>query len=332
MAACSAQIGSTSVTMTRAPWPRRLSAQPLPTSPYPRTRATLPPIRTSVARLMPSTSEWRQPYLLSNLDLVTESLTLIAGNSSASPRAISYSRCTPVVVSSVTPMISWPTLVQRSGLLASDSRSRSRMTFHSSGSSSAADGTPPACSYSAPLCTSRVASPPSSSSMFGPVEPSRSGQVSAWFVHHQYSSSVSPFHAYTGTPLGSSGVPSGPTTIAAAAWSWVEKMLHDAQRTSAPSATSVSISTAVWIVMCSDPVIRAPASGWGAADLRPVAISPGLSCSARGISFPPNSASPRSATLKSALATVVLILPPRSGSSGGRGGWHGHYATASSFS
>ena len=35
-------------------------------------------------------------------------------------------------------------------------------------------------------------------------------------------------------------------------------MLHDAQRTSAPSATSVSISTAVWIVMCSDPAIRAP--------------------------------------------------------------------------
>ena len=49
--------------------------------------------------------------------------------------------------------------------------------------------------------------------------------------------------------------------IAAAAWSWVEKMLHDAQRTSAPSATSVSISTAVWIVMWSEPVMRAPASG-----------------------------------------------------------------------
>ena len=33
MAACSAQIGSTSVTTTRAPWPRSDSAQPLPTSP-----------------------------------------------------------------------------------------------------------------------------------------------------------------------------------------------------------------------------------------------------------------------------------------------------------
>ena len=33
--------------------------------------------------------------------------------------------------------------------------------------------------------------------------------------------------------------------MAAAAWSWVEKMLQLAQRTSAPSATSVSIRTAV---------------------------------------------------------------------------------------
>ena len=50
--------------------------------------------------------------------------------------------------------------------------------------------------------------------------------------------------------------------MAAAAWSWVEKMLHEAQRTSAPSAVSVSISTAVWMVMCSEPVMRAPLSGW----------------------------------------------------------------------
>ena len=33
MAACSAQIGSTSDTITRAPWPRSDWAQPLPTSP-----------------------------------------------------------------------------------------------------------------------------------------------------------------------------------------------------------------------------------------------------------------------------------------------------------
>ncbi len=53
-------------------------------------------------------------------------------------------------------------------------------------------------------------------------------------------------------------MPVGPTATAAAAWSWVEKMLHEHQRTWAPSSTSVSISTAVWMVMCSDPVIRAP--------------------------------------------------------------------------
>jgi hypothetical protein len=40
----------------------------------------LPAIITSVPRRMPSTSDSLQPYLLSNFDLVTLSLTLIAGN------------------------------------------------------------------------------------------------------------------------------------------------------------------------------------------------------------------------------------------------------------
>ena len=75
--------------ITRAPWPRSDSAQPLPTSPYPQTTVTFPPISTSVARLMPSMRECRQPYLLSNLDLVTESFTLMAGNSRAPSRAMS---------------------------------------------------------------------------------------------------------------------------------------------------------------------------------------------------------------------------------------------------
>jgi len=66
----------------------------------------LPAIITSVARLMPSTSDSRQPYRLSNLLLVTESFTLIARNSSVPLADISFRRCTPVVVSSVTPMIS----------------------------------------------------------------------------------------------------------------------------------------------------------------------------------------------------------------------------------
>src|SRR5882757_1784467 len=140
------------------------------------------------------------------------------------------------------------------------------MTLYSSESSSSALGTTPAASYCTPLCTSRVASPPSSRIMFGPWEPpsvpsAEVGQVSICSVHHQYSSSDSPFQANTGTPWGASGVPCGPTTIAAAAPSWVEKMLHDAQRTSAPSDTRVSINTAVCTVMCNEPDTRAPCKG-----------------------------------------------------------------------
>src|SRR6266568_4249941 len=105
IAACSALIGSTSVTITRAPMPRSDCAEPLPTSPCPQMTATLPATITSVARLMPSTSDSRQPYKLSNLDLVTESLTLIAGTLSVPSLNISYKRCTPVVVSSEIPLI-----------------------------------------------------------------------------------------------------------------------------------------------------------------------------------------------------------------------------------
>src|SRR3712207_2859557 len=81
-------------------------------------------------------------------------------------------------------------------------------------------------------------------------------------------------------------------------------MLHDAQRTSAPSAVSVSISTAVWIVMCSEPVMRAPLSGCSAPYFSRSDIRPGISCWASSSSLRPNSASDRSATLKSTLAAV----------------------------
>src|SRR5882672_5963216 len=74
-------------------------------------------------------------------------------------------------------------------------------------------------------------------------------------------------------------------------------MLQLAQRTCAPRAVSVSIRTAVWIVMCSEPVIRAPRSGWDAAYSARVAIRPGISCSASWISFRPKAASEMSATL-----------------------------------
>ena len=213
---------------------------------------------TSVARLMPSISEWRQPYLLSNLDLVTESLTLIAGNSSVPALCISYRRCTPVVVSSVTPLMPSATRVQRWPSSASERRSTSRMTPYSSESVSAVDGTAPA----------RL-------ELLALVDQQRG--VAAIVEDHVGSAAIGPQQHLLGAPpvlrqrLALPGVhrhagrrvdrPVGPTAIAAAAWSWVEKMLHDAQRTCAPSATSVSISTAVWMVMCSDPVIRAPRSG-----------------------------------------------------------------------
>jgi hypothetical protein len=85
--------------------------------------------------------------------------------------------------------------------------------------------------------------------------------------------------------------------MAAAAWSWVEKMLQEAQRTWAPRAVRVSISTAVWMVMCRLPVMRAPFSGWLAANSSRMAMRPGISVSAMRISLRPQSARARSATL-----------------------------------
>jgi hypothetical protein len=100
--------------------------------------------------------------------------------------------------------------------------------------------------------------------------------------------------------------------MAAAAWSCVEKILHEAQRTFAPSAFRVSMRTAVWIVMCSDPATRAPLSGCCAAYSARIAIRAGISPSAMAISFLPHSARERSATLKSFFVdfgVVALITP-----------------------
>ncbi len=49
--------------------------------------------------------------------------------------------------------------------------------------------------------------------------------------------------------------------------------------------------------MCSEPDTRTPFSGFSAACLRRIAISPGISCSAIEISLRPQSASAMSATL-----------------------------------
>src|SRR3954463_14932281 len=85
-------------------------------------------------------------------------------------------------------------------------------------------------------------------------------------------------------------------------------MLQLAQRTCAPSAMSVSISTAVWIVIWSDPVTRTPASGLPGAYFSRIAINPGISFSAMEISLRPQSASVMSRTLKSCFVIWVVVV------------------------
>jgi hypothetical protein len=74
-------------------------------------------------------------------------------------------------------------------------------------------------------------------------------------------------------------------------------MLHDTQRMSAPSAARVSMRTAVWIVMCSDPAILAPFNGCLAAFSSRTAMRPGISVSAIEISLRPHSARLMSLTI-----------------------------------
>merc|ERR1719284_2264985 len=198
--------------------------------------------------MMPSGKECLQPYTLSNLDLVTQSLTLMAGNNSSPFAAISFNLCTPVVVSSLTPWHALAILVYLVLSAGIESFNNCKMHLNSALSVLAGSGRLPSLAYlssnSLPLWIKSVASPPSSTSK---SQPSAPGTVIICSVHHQYSGSVSPFHAKT------VAVPA--LAIAAAAWSWVLKMLHDAQRTLAPRAAKVSISTPVWMVMCKDPLM-----------------------------------------------------------------------------
>src|SRR5690606_38984941 len=210
MAACNAQIGSISVTITRTPALLSDSAEPFPTSPSPATTATLPASIRSVARRIASTSDSRQPYLLSNLDLVTESFTLIAGRCNVPFFIRSYNRCTPVVVSSESPLIPSTS----SGYLSK---------------------------------TMLVRSPPSSKIILSGCRDSPKNNVCS--MHQLNSSSVIPFHAYTGMPL---------AAMAAAAWSCEENMLHDDQVTSAPISIRVSINTADSMVIFRTQPIRTP--------------------------------------------------------------------------
>src|SRR5450830_21027 len=157
--------------------------------------ATLPAIMTSVARLIPSTRDSRQPYKLSNLDLVTESLTLIAGKASLPSLCIWYRRCTPVVVSSVTPLIAAKRLEYQSGsffkwdLIALNKQISSSERGLSSSERS--------FSARVPRCNNSFASPPSSRIMFE-KPPSVHSKIRC--VNSQYSSRFAPLNANTGVP------------------------------------------------------------------------------------------------------------------------------------
>merc|ERR1740139_1994242 len=147
---------------------------------------------------MPSGNECRHPYTLSNLDFVTQSLTLMAGKSSSPLDAISFKRITPVVVSSLTPLhfaAMREYLVLSAGI---ESFSNCNMHLNSALSVLLGSGSVPSLanfsSNSLPLWIRRVASPPSSTSWSHPSTP---GHVIICSVHHQYSGSVSPFQAKT---------------------------------------------------------------------------------------------------------------------------------------
>merc|ERR1719390_346490 len=183
--------------------------------------------------MMPSGSECRQPYTFSNFDFVTQSFTLIAGKSNSPLAAISLKRCTPVVVSSLTPLHLAAMRVHFVLSAAIESLIVCKTHLNSGFVVLLGSGREPSLanfsSNSLPLWMSMVASPPSSMIWSGPSAP---GQVSICSVHHQYSARVSPFHANT------EEVPA--LAMAAAAWSWVLKMLHEAHRTFAPRAWRVS--------------------------------------------------------------------------------------------
>src|SRR6476619_2514288 len=85
-------------------------------------------------------------------------------------------------------------------------------------------------------------------------------------------------------------------------------MLQDAQRISAPRAIKVSISTAVWIVMCREPAILAPLSGFLLPYSSRVAIKPGISTSAIAISLRPQSAKLMSLMAQSLVGVMAFLF------------------------
>lgn len=142
-----------------------------------------------------------------------------------------------------------------------------------------------------------VASPPSSTIWSGPSPFSQERHST---VRSQYSLKVSPFQAKT-TPVLASA-------IAEAAWSWVEKMLHEHHLTLAPKLWRVSIKTAVWMVIWREPEILDPFNGWDGPNSLRMAMRPGISTSASSISFLPQAASEISLTFDSNDISTVNYL------------------------
>src|SRR5262249_5115829 len=81
-------------------------------------------------------------------------------------------------------------------------------------------------------------------------------------------------------------------------------MLQLLHVTWAPNSVSVSISTAVCTVMCKQPAIRAPASGFCLPYFLRSDMRPGISFSASMISLRPSSARLKSATLNGNLVST----------------------------
>lgn len=80
-------------------------------------------------------------------------------------------------------------------------------------------------------------------------------------------------------------------------------MIKYIERTSAPNSMRVSIRTAVCTVMCKQPAIRAPFKIFWGPYFFLIAIRPGISCSAKIISFRPHSAN-----VKSAIIIKMILL------------------------
>ena len=200
--------------------------------------------------MMPSGSEWRQPYTLSNFDLVTQSFTLIAGKRSSPLSAIWMRRWTPVVVSSETPT------------MRSTMRVKRVLSFLIE----------PAIVARTHLNSALVVDAGSRRDVLGEgllvlealVE--EEGRITTVVDDLVHALAVRPGERLVGAPpvllerlaLPGEDVRGARADDAGGGVVRVEKMLHDTQRTSAPSASSVSMSTPVWMVMWSEPMMRTP--------------------------------------------------------------------------